>query len=280
MAAYNQTRYDDYDSPLTEYDDDYLYDDYGYSYSYAIEAPERIVLKRMMFILAFVVLFVSLVFTYGLPAILQVPISTASASTSMTGSILPAAAADDASEPAAEAAAAEPAEPAQTHRISPVFSREVQHWNDQIIAWAAQHDLDPDKVATVMQIESCGDPNAVSRAGAQGLFQVMPFHFAAGEDMQDPDTNAFRGMSYLVERLKQTNGDVGRAFAGYNGGHVAAGSSWDRWAHETQRYYVWSTGIYGEAKEGLTESPTLARWMDAGGASLCRQAAQRLGIAN
>lgn len=274
MAAYNRPRYDEYDSPLTEYDEDYDYDGYNsYQYSYFIEAPERIVLKRMMFILAFVVLFVGTAFLYGLPAILQVPVSAANASTSMTSNLVPVV-----TEEAEVETAVAPEVEVQTQRISPVFSREVQHWNDQIIAWAAQHDLDPDKVATVMQIESCGDPNAVSIAGAQGLFQVMPFHFAAGENMQDPDTNAFRGMSYLVERLQQTNGDVGRAFAGYNGGHVAAGSSWDRWAHETQRYYVWSTGIYGEAKEGLTESPTLARWMDAGGASLCRQAAQRLGI--
>jgi hypothetical protein len=270
--ALNQMQYELVDSPLTEYEDEWLAEEYGYQYSYWIESPEQIVLKRMMFILTFVVLFAGLVIFYGLPAILQVPINSvnASASLSATASLVAGVAGDNEATVAVVAA--------QTGRISPVFSREVQHWNDQIVAWAAQHDLDPDMVATVMQIESCGDPNAVSRAGAQGLFQVMPFHFAAGENMQDPDTNAYRGMSYLVERLKQTNGDVGRAFAGYNGGHVAAGSSWDRWAHETQRYYVWSTGIYGEAQEGLTESPTLARWMEAGGASLCRQASQRLGI--
>jgi soluble lytic murein transglycosylase-like protein len=133
-------------------------------------------------------------------------------------------------------------------------------------------------VATIMQIESCGDPRALSVAGAQGLFQVMPFHFTAGEDMLDPNTNARRGMNYFAERLVQTAGDVGKAFAGYNGGHVAAGSSWDNWADETQRYYVWSTGIYEDAKAGLTESPTLQEWYAAGGASLCQQAATRLNL--
>jgi hypothetical protein len=274
MAAYEPPYYEDFDSPLTEYEDEWLPETYGgYQYSYWLESPEKIVLKRMMFILTFVVLFVGLVMFYGLPAIMQLPVTTVSASANLSASASLSAIGGGENETAQETAVQ-----GQSQRISPVFSREVQHWNDQIVAWAAQHDLDPDMVATVMQIESCGDPNAVSRANAQGLFQVMPFHFAAGEDMQDPDTNAFRGMSYLVERLKQTNGDVGRAFAGYNGGHVAAGSSWDRWAHETQRYYVWSTGIYGEAQEGLTESPTLARWMEAGGASLCRQASQRLGL--
>jgi soluble lytic murein transglycosylase-like protein len=162
--------------------------------------------------------------------------------------------------------------------ISPVFSREVRYWEAKILAWSAEFNLDPNIAATIMQIESCGDPNAVSSAGAQGLFQVMPFHFAAGEQMQEPDNNARRGLNYFVERMQQTNNDIGRSFAGYNGGHRAAGSNWNSWANETQRYYVWSTGIYGEASAGLASSPTLQRWLEAGGASLCRQAAARLGI--
>lgn len=163
-------------------------------------------------------------------------------------------------------------------KISAVFSDEVKYWETDIVRWANEHNLDPDMVATVMQIESCGNPQALSHAGAQGLFQVMPFHFTAGEIMLDPDTNARRGMNYLAERLVQTNGDVGKAFAGYNGGHVAAGGSWNSWANETQRYYVWSTGIYEDAKAGLTESPTLQQWYAAGGISLCQQAATQLNL--
>lgn len=165
-----------------------------------------------------------------------------------------------------------------TNGISPIFSAEVQHWAPQIVSWAKQFNLDPNMVATIMQIESCGDPQAQSGAGAMGLFQVMPFHFADGEDGFNADTNALRGMGYLVERLKQTNGDVGRAFAGYNGGHVAASGSWDSWADETQRYYIWSTGIYKDALSGSTTSATLQKWLEAGGAHLCQQAARRLGF--
>lgn len=163
-------------------------------------------------------------------------------------------------------------------KIAAVFSNEVKYWEAEILRWASEHNLDPDMVATIMQIESCGDPQALSIAGAQGLFQVMPFHFTAGEVMMDPDTNARRGMNYFSERLVQTGGDVGKAFAGYNGGHVAAGTTWDNWAAETQRYYVWTTGVYEDAKAGLTESPTLQQWYAAGGASLCQQAANRLNL--
>ncbi len=162
--------------------------------------------------------------------------------------------------------------------ISAVFSPQIQHWAPQIVAWSAQHGLDPDIVATIMQIESCGDPQAVSHAGAQGLFQVMPFHFTSGEVMLDPDTNAARGLAYYAERLQQTGGDVFQAFAGYNGGHVAAAGSWNTWANETQRYYTWSKGIYEDAKSGAESSTTLQQWMQAGGASLCQQASSRLNL--
>lgn len=90
--------------------------------------------------------------------------------------------------------------------LSPLFTPEVQYWGAKIMAWAAAYELPPNMVATVMQIESCGNPAAVSPAGAQGLFQVMPFHFEPGETMQDPDTNARRGMQFLASLLAQTGG--------------------------------------------------------------------------
>lgn len=163
-------------------------------------------------------------------------------------------------------------------QISAVFTPEVRHWEPQIVRWSQTYGVDANLVAIIMQIESCGDPEAVSTAGAQGLFQVMPFHFSAGENARDPETNARRGLSYFMERLNQTGGDVGRAFAGYNGGHVAAAGGWDDWLPETQRYYVWSTGIYQDIVAGNGQSTTIQEWLQAGGASLCRQAASRLGL--
>jgi hypothetical protein len=171
-----------------------------------------------------------------------------------------------------------PAVPAATGIISPVFSKEVRHWEAQIVAWSAQFGLDPDITATIMQIESCGDPNAVSSAGAQGLFQVMPFHFSAGEEMQNPDTNAFRGLTFYDTMLKHTGGDVFLSFAGYNGGYRASDNPYDSWPNETKRYFYWAKGIYEEAKAGNSSSDRLAEWMAAGGAGLCQQAAARLGI--
>ena len=163
-------------------------------------------------------------------------------------------------------------------QLSPFFAPSVQYWAPQILQWSERHQLDPNMIATIMQIESCGDPQALSGAGAQGLFQVMPFHFEENEDGFHPDTNALRGMNYLADRLLQTNGDVGRAFAGYNGGHVAAAGNWDDWSAETQRYYTWGVGIYSDVLEGQATSDTLTQWFAAGGSNLCTQAEQRLGL--
>jgi soluble lytic murein transglycosylase-like protein len=163
--------------------------------------------------------------------------------------------------------------------LSPIFTREVQHWESHIIRWANTTSLDPNLAAVVMQIESCGDPRALSRAGARGLFQVMPFHFLFGENGYDPETNALRGLNYLARSLKSANGDARLALAGYNGGiGVIARSEWF-WSAETKRYVYYGVPIYEDARSGKTTSPLLDEWYRRYGAGLCRQAAERLGIA-
>jgi hypothetical protein len=169
-------------------------------------------------------------------------------------------------------------EAAPVGNISPIFTKEIKYWEPKIIEWSGLYNLDPDIIATIMQIESCGDPGAASFAGAQGLFQVMPFHFDPGEDMFDPDTNAMRGMAFYNRQLEFTGWDIYLSFAGYNGGYAASGSSYPYWANETQRYYTWAKGIFDDAKAGLAESPALQQWLLAGGGSGCERAAQRLGL--
>jgi hypothetical protein len=164
----------------------------------------------------------------------------------------------------------------QTHSIAPFFAPSVQHWRDDIVTWAHEHNLDPNLLATVMQIESCGHPTVASHAGAQGLFQVMPFHFEVGEDMTDPATNAYRGASYLAFCLDSADGDAGLAMACYNGGASVLNRSFGAWANETRRYYLWGTGMYREAQTMPSESVTLNSWQQAGGARLCQMASEAL----
>src|SRR5258706_10508056 len=109
--------------------------------------------------------------------------------------------------------------PSDLPQLSTIFTPEVRHWSPLIYAWAGAYNVDPNLIATIIQIESCGDPHAISRSGAQGLFQVMPFHFKVGEDMLEVLTNGRRGMEYLARGLQLAAGDPGLALAGYNGGH-------------------------------------------------------------
>ncbi len=158
--------------------------------------------QRMMLVPALAGLMVILLGIFALPNI----VSGASGDTNAgTGAAVQAVQTPQADEETAVS-------PAYSGNISPVFSKEIKHWEPQIMGWAAQYALDPDIIATIMQIESCGDPNAVSGAGAQGLFQVMPFHFEAGEDMQYPDSNAYRGMKFYNTMLAHTGGDIMLSF--------------------------------------------------------------------
>jgi hypothetical protein len=161
--------------------------------------------------------------------------------------------------------------------IAPLFTPEVAHWEAEISRWSETYDLDPNLLATVMQIESCGHPTVNSHAGAQGLFQVMPFHFDIDEDMLDPDTNAMRGAGVLNDCLRRSGGDPGLAMACYNGGPRVLSQPMSAWLDEPRRYYYWGTGIYADALQGAGSSDRLTEWLDAGGARLCDLASAELG---
>ena len=168
--------------------------------------------------------------------------------------------------------------PVSTTSISPVFRIEIHYWADSISKWAAASQLDPNLVATIMQIESCGDPRARSSAGAMGLFQVMPFHFYAVDDPYNPDTNATRGLAYLAKSLETGGGNALLAMAGYNGGIGLIGRAEWNWPAQTKRYVQYGVPIYEDARSGQTSSTALDEWYKNYGVSLCQQAHQRLGL--
>ena len=158
------------------------------------------------------------------------------------------------------------------------FSPSVRYWEAEIQSWANEWQMDPVLIATVMQIESCGDPHAISAADAQGLFQVMPYHFLPGENMLDPQTNASRGLAYLHNSFIKSGGDIYLTLAGYNGGHGQINRPDETWPDETQRYALWGSGIYHEILVGNRNSLTLEAWLEAGGKHLCQNAEENLSL--
>jgi len=156
--------------------------------------------------------------------------------------------------------------------ISNLFTPEIKYWEEVILAWGEEYGLDPNLIATVMQIESCGYAKAKSVADAKGLFQVMPQHFKEDDDPYDPDTNAYRGLSWLQRTLK-SGVSTEMALAGYNAGIARAKNPHLEWSNETQRYVDWGSKIYQDTKDGYIYSAALHHWLSKGGSLLCNKAA-------
>lgn len=158
--------------------------------------------------------------------------------------------------------------------LADFYTPEVFYWRDRIYAWAEQYTINPNVIAILMQIESCGSPDVLSEAGANGLMQVMPFHFDDGENMLNPDTNVRHGVRILRECLEVfANGDLGVAAACYNGGPSVTQRPQDTWPAETRSYYKWATGLWRDVVNGEDSSDTLRAWLAAGGSRLCAIAA-------
>jgi soluble lytic murein transglycosylase-like protein len=90
----------------------------------------------------------------------------------------------------------------------------------EIVAAAEKYNLDPNFIKAVMRAESNFKPDAVSRAGAMGLMQLMP-GTAASLGVTDPfniSQNIDGGASYLRRMLTLFNGDESLALAAYNAG--------------------------------------------------------------
>jgi D-alanyl-D-alanine endopeptidase (penicillin-binding protein 7) len=110
----------------------------------------------------------------------------------------------------------------------------VTRWMPEVEAASVRHGVDPDLLAVLVTVESGGDPQAVSPAGALGLMQIMP---ATGESiaaarglagystdrLRDPAYNLDLGAFYLAEQLRtftvqDPEQKVALAAAAYNAG--------------------------------------------------------------
>ena len=91
-------------------------------------------------------------------------------------------------------------------------------WLDVARAAARQHGIPEDLFLRLVQQESGWDPEAVSRAGAVGLAQLMPDTAARlGADPRDPAQNLQAGARYLAMQYRAF-GRWDHALAAYNAG--------------------------------------------------------------
>jgi soluble lytic murein transglycosylase-like protein len=111
----------------------------------------------------------------------------------------------------------------------------------EMLAEAGQaHNLDVDLLASVVKAESNGNAHAVSRAGAQGLMQLMP-STASGLGVKnsfEPQANVRGGTTYLDSLLTKYNENLAMALAAYNAGPGAVDRSHGIPPYHETRAYV------------------------------------------
>lgn len=114
-------------------------------------------------------------------------------------------------------------------------------FRDEVARASREFGVEEAIVRAIMHAESAFNPNALSRAGAQGLMQLMPATAARFGVVNafDPEQNIRGGVEYLAWLLKRFNGDLTLAAAGYNAGEGAVQRHGGVPPYaETQRYVV------------------------------------------
>ncbi|MBU2984463.1 lytic transglycosylase domain-containing protein [Saccharophagus degradans] len=88
---------------------------------------------------------------------------------------------------------------------------------------AKRADLPPEFVLAVIQVESHFDQFALSRVGARGLMQIMPFWKneigRETDNLMHIETNLRYGCTILKHYLERANGNWAEALARYNGSY-------------------------------------------------------------
>ncbi len=81
--------------------------------------------------------------------------------------------------------------------------------------------LQPELVLAVMDVESAFNKYAISRVGARGLMQIMPFWLdeigRPNDNLFDIDTNVRFGCTILKHYIDREKGNLFRALGRYNG---------------------------------------------------------------
>ena len=93
-------------------------------------------------------------------------------------------------------------------------------YGDLIRSTAQRYQVDSLLLASMVEAESGFNPYAMSPQGALGLMQIMPetANPYSVDDLLEPAVNIDLGARYIAKLLRDFDGDVALALAGYNSG--------------------------------------------------------------
>jgi soluble lytic murein transglycosylase-like protein len=130
----------------------------------------------------------------------------------------------------------------------PVAQRnpQVARFSGLFAAAEQRYGVSANLLAAIATVESGGNPDAVSSAGARGLMQFMPGTARAmGIDPSDP-AQAVDGAARLLVRLRDSFGSIELALAAYNAGEGAVRRAGGIPPYgETQSYVAKVMGLLG-----------------------------------
>lgn len=103
------------------------------------------------------------------------------------------------------------------------FSQNQLKFSTTINYYAGRYGLPKSLLHAVIRAESAYDPNAMSRAGAVGLMQLMPetARRYGVSNRRNPSSNVNGGTRYLRDLLKMFDNNLVLALAAYNAGEGA-----------------------------------------------------------
>ncbi len=121
---------------------------------------------------------------------------------------------------------------------------------------ASRYQVPEALIHAVITIESAYDPNAVSRAGAVGLMQLMPetARRYGVANRRNPSANLTGGTRYLKDLLLRFDRNLELVLAGYNAGENAVEKFGNQIPpfDETQNYVRKVLRLYSQQSAGLS----------------------------
>jgi Rod binding domain-containing protein len=135
--------------------------------------------------------------------------------------------------------------------------KRLEQYEDIIQDASDQYGVSPNIIKSVILTESAANENAKSSANAKGLMQLID---STASDMGvnnvwDPRENIMGGTKYLSKMLRQYDGDLKLALAGYNAGpgNVQKYNGVPPF-EETQKYITRVMSYMNHLKEGTNEA--------------------------